>query len=89
MYYFGSFNASKALIETEVAIGESFVIDAKALKHSSVQVVHMDWAFHDIVGEIVGFSILQAGFNSSSCHPHAEGPPMVVTTVIVLGQLAL
>src|SRR5256884_5174538 len=63
--------------------------DAQAAQNRGVEVVNVDRIFDDIVAVIVGLAIADAGFDSTAGHPDRVAAAVVVTTVVVLFNLAL
>lgn len=72
-----------------VEIGQAFVINAQQAQHGSVEVVHVDAAFGDVVTEIVRLAIDQAGLHAATGHPRGETARMMVTPVIICREFAL
>ena len=72
-----------------VLVGEAFVVDAEAVHHGGVEVVDLDGVLGDVVAEVVGFSVADAGFDASSGHPEGEAAGVVVASVIDVGEDAL
>ena len=85
----GVFDPGEPLVEPEVFVSESFVVDSKTLKNGGVEVVHVDGVFHDVVGEVVGFAVFETGLDPSACHPHGEAASVMIASVVVLGQFPL
>ncbi len=65
------------------------MIDAEAAQDRRLDVVYVNGIGYDVVGEIVGFAVGDAGLNAASGHPHREAAGMVVAAVVAVHQLAL
>lgn len=72
-----------------VFVNELFVVDAHEVHERGLEVVHMYGVFDDVVAEVVGLAIAEAGFYACSGHPHAETAWVVVAAVVVFGEFAL
>ena len=82
-------HSGEALVESEVAVGEAFVINTQGLQDGGVEVVHMNGVLQNIVSVFIRFTVLESSLEASTGHPHREASPMVVASVVVLGQFAL
>ena len=69
-YDLGVFDPGEPLVKTEVFVSESFVVDSQTLKNGGVEVIYVDGVLYDVVGEVIGLSILEPGLDSTTCHPH-------------------
>ena len=69
--------------------GKPLVVDAEQVHQSSLQVVHMDWVFRDIVPEIIGLSIDEARLYPTASHPDREATRMVIASVVRLREFSL
>ena len=49
----------------------------------------MNWFVDDIVAEVVGFPIDDSRLDAASRHPDGEAARVMVTAVVVSGQIAL
>ncbi len=72
-----------------VFVNELLVVDAHEVHERGLEVMHMYGVFDDVVAEVVGLAIAEAGFYACSGHPHAETAWVMVASVIVFGELAL
>src|SRR6266702_6861264 len=87
-----------------VKIVQAFVVDAKEVQNSCLQVVNMDCACSegalvrvqyialgvgDIVAVIIGATISHARFDPATRQPDAEAAGMVIAPVIIFRKLAL
>src|SRR5439155_4968375 len=66
-----------------------FVINSQAMQDGGVHVVDVDRLLNDVVAEVVGLAVDDAGFDAAAGHPGREATRMVIAAVIVFGQLAL
>lgn len=83
------FNPRQALVQPLVGISETLVVDAQLLQDGSVEVVDVHRIASDVVGEIIGLTVLMTCANARTGDPCAEAAPMVVAAMIGLGQIAL
>ena len=82
-------HTGKSLIETQVFVGEAFVVDAQSPEDCSVEVVDVHGIFDDVVGEIICLAIFKSRFESTARHPHGKATSMMVAPMVVLGQFSL
>ena len=54
-----------------------------------VEVVDVDGVLDDVVAEVVGLAVDDAGLDAAAGHPHGEAAAVVVAAVVVAGQRAL
>ncbi len=65
------------------------VVDAQAVQDRGVQVVDVDRVFRDVVAEVVGLAVGDAGLDAAAGQPDREAARMMVAAVVVGRQLAL
>ena len=65
------------------------MVDPQAVQHRGVQVMRGHGVFADVVREIVGLAVSDAGLDASAGQPHAETARMVIAAVLRLGELSL
>ena len=78
----GRFDACQSLFETLELERESFVVHTEQIQDRGVKVPDVQRVFHDIIGEVVGFSVDRSAFRTTTGHPHAEASGMMVTPVV-------
>src|SRR5262245_29717808 len=71
-------DAGQPLIKTQMADGETLVIEAEQVQDRRLPVVQVNRIFHDVVGEIVGFAVDCAWFDAAAAHPDGEAAGMMV-----------
>lgn len=71
---------SQTVIAALIAEAEFFVIEAQQLHNSSLQVVDMNFVFHDAKSEFIGLAVVVAALDSAAGHPHCETVRIVVPT---------
>ena len=85
-------------------VGELGMVDPELVEDGGVEVVNMDRTggkfffggidglaigAEDVVAIIVGGTVGHAGFNAAAGHPCSEAARVMVSTVVVVGELAL
>ena len=65
------------------------VVDPQAMQDRGVQVMDVDGVASDVVAEVVGRAVSDAGLDAAAAQPDREAARMVVAAVIVRGQCAL
>ena len=65
----GRFDPGQTLVQSLERKGQLFVIDAQLVKDGCVQVTNGDWILHDVVTEIVGFSVRHPSLDAAAGHP--------------------
>ena len=76
------FDPGQARIETLMFKSESLVINTEVVENGGVEVIDVNRVLHDVVGEVVRFSVVDTRFESTSCNPGAEAATVVVATHI-------
>jgi hypothetical protein len=72
-----------------VFVRKPFMINAHQVHQRCLKIVDMHGILHNIVTEVIRFSISDPRFHPGSRHPHGKTTRMVVATVVVGQQLAL
>src|SRR5262249_17369446 len=70
-------------------VSELLVIKSEAMKDGGVEVVDVDRVLDDVIAEIVGLAVTDAGFDASTSHPHRVIASVMIAAVIVLLDFAL
>ena len=65
------------------------VIDAQAVQECGMQIVNMDRILGHIIGVIIGLAEPSSGLDTTTSEPHGETAWMVISPIIILGQMAL
>ena len=65
------------------------VVDAQAMEDGGVQVVDVHGIGDDVVAEVVGLAVNHPRLDACAGHPEGEALRMMITAVIVAGELAL
>lgn len=68
--------------------GEFFVVNTHQMQQGCLEVVDVDRVFGNVVAEVVGFSIGNAGFATASGHPDGEAAGRVVAAIVGFGELS-
>lgn len=76
------FHAGQTLLQALETVGKAFVVNAKAVQQSSVQIIHMTRLVNDVVTEVIRLPIDHATFNAATSHPHAKAARMMIATII-------
>ena len=75
-----------AALESE---GEPRVIQAELVEQRGVQIMNVDGIAGDVVAEVVGLAVHDAGPDAAAGHPHGEAATVVITAVIGRFEFAL
>src|SRR5437660_1022860 len=65
------------------------VVDAQAVQHGRVQIMHVNRIGRDVVAELIGLAEAQTALDAAASQPEGEAARMMVAAVILRGQLAL
>src|SRR5215469_7260593 len=84
-----SFSAGKLLVQALETIGKSIVVDTHQIENSRINVSDMNRIPHDIVAEIVGFTVDSSALDARAGHPHRITTRMMVPPIVVSSQFAL
>lgn len=68
---------------------QPFVIDTQQVQQSSLEIVHMDRVFYDVVSEVVGLSIYGTGLYTGSRHPDGKASWMMVAAIVGISEFSL
>src|SRR5262249_39054394 len=79
----------QAHVQTLHAVGQPPMVDAEAVEDGRLQVVDVDGVADDVVGEVVGFAVDDAGADAAAGHPDRETARMVVAAVVLARERAL
>ena len=82
-------HVGQAVVAALVLEGQPGVVDAQAVQDRGVQVVDVDRVLDDVVAEVVGLAVGDAGLDPAAGQPDGEAAGMVVAAVVVGGQRAL
>ena len=74
----GFFDAGEFGVEAAEGVGEAFVVDAEDVEHRGVQVAEVDRVFGDVVAEVVGAAVFDAGLHAGAGEPDGEAAAVVV-----------
>ena len=72
-------NISQSKFATLVAPSETLVIESQQVQNGRVEVVNMDWILSDVHSEIIGLTVRNPAFNSTSGQPHRIRVFMMIT----------
>src|SRR5215831_15315143 len=82
-------DARKAHIQPLNAIRQASMINAQAVEDGRLQVVDVDRIARDVVGEVVGFAMDDAGADAAARQPHGEAARVVIAAVVLARERAL
>lgn len=82
-------DVGEAEVPSLEAEGEFFVVDAECVEDGGVEVVDMDGVFDNVVAEVIGLAVDDAGLDAAACHPDGEASGVVVSAVVGFGERAL
>ena len=82
--YIGQTVAPPLVLERQL-----LMIDPQQVQHRGLKIVHMHRILHDVVTEIVGFAISNAGLYATARHPDRKTTRMVIASVIICSEPAL
>ena len=74
----GFFDAGEAGVEAAEGVGEAFVVDAEDVEDRGVEVAEVDRVFGDVVAEVVGAAVFDAGLHAAAGEPDGEAAAVVV-----------
>ena len=69
--------------------GQAFVVDAQAVEDRGVEVVDVDGVLDDVVAEVVGLAVDDAGLDAAAGQPDGEAAAVVIAAVVVVAVRAL
>ena len=72
----------EAEIPALIGVDQSFMVDAEEVENGRIEVVHVDRITGDVVGEVVGFAVDVALFDTTAGEPHAEAAGVVIAAVV-------
>jgi len=76
----GALHSNQLLIESAVKIAEVVRIKAHPVKHGSMHVSYMQTIPYSGGTQLIRFSVRNASFDSTPCHPHREPEGVVIPT---------
>ena len=79
-------DVGQAEVSTGVAIGQFRVVEAQKMKHRGVQVMQVNLVFDGIVAVIVGSTVPNACFHTSTSEPHRVPLRIVISAIRSLGN---
>ncbi len=77
------------LIKALELVGEAFVIIAKEMQHGGMKVTDVERILHDIVAELIRFTMDRPAFRATASHPHGEAARMVIAPIIFFTEATL
>ena len=85
----GFFDAGEAGVEAAEGVGEAGVVDAEDVEHRGVEVAEVDGVFGDVVAEVVGAAVFDAGVDAGAGEPDGEAAAVVVAAAVRVPKNAL
>ena len=85
----GFFDAGEFGVEAAEGVGELCVVDAQDVEHRGVEVAEVDRVFGDVVAEVVGAAVFDAGFHAGAGEPDGEAAAVVVAAAVGVAERAL
>ena len=76
--YHVSVHIGQPIVAALEAEGKSFVIEAQQVQDRGLQIVDVDFVFHDAEAQFVGLAVMQAGLHAAAGHPHRETIGVVI-----------
>ena len=71
-------DAGQADVEAAELVREARVVDPEAMQDRGVEVPQVDGVLRDVVAEVVGGAVLDAGLDAATGEPDGEGAAVVV-----------
>lgn len=68
---------------------ESLVIDSQTVQNGRVEIVDVHRIVNDVVTKVVGLAVIKSRLESASSDAGRKASAMMITTIIIFGQLAL
>jgi hypothetical protein len=72
-----------------VEVRQPLVIHPQKMQHRRLKIMDVHASFSDVVAEIIGRAVDEAGLHAAARHPHRETARMMVAAVVGRRQLAL
>src|SRR5204863_8406873 len=88
LYHF-AMDIGEAIVAPFESIGQSFVVDAKQVKHGRVEIMHIDRVVHHVIAEVIRCAEHQTRSDTAAGHPDREATRMMVAAEVVLSDLPL
>src|SRR6266545_5646780 len=82
-------NIGEAEVATLETIDEFLVIDTQTAQDRGIEVVDVHGIFHDVVTELIGVAVADAGLDAAAGHPDRIAAPVMVAAVVVFFDFAL
>ena len=89
LHYVSFFDAGEFAVEAAEGVCELFVVDAEDVEHRGVEVAEVDWVLGDVVAEVVGAPVLDAGFDAGASEPDGEAAAVVIAAGVGVAESAL
>ena len=83
------FDAGEFGVEAAEGVGELLVVDAEAVEHRGVQVAEVDGVLGDVVAEVVGLAVFDAGLHAGAGEPDGEAAAVMVAAGVGVAERAL
>ena len=58
---------------------ESFMIDSQGMQNSGIEIVDMNRVFQNVVGIVIGFTVVKPLFETAARCPGAEATTMMIS----------
>lgn len=65
------------------------MIEAHLIQNGCLKIMNMNRVFNDVIAKFIRFTINNAWFNTTTCHPDSKATGMMITTIIILCQFSL
>ena len=85
----GFFDAGELHVESAELEGEALVIDAHAMEDRRMEVAEMHSILGDVVGEVIGHPVFEAGLDAAAGEEDGETTSMVVASASRVAEAAL
>ncbi len=85
----GFFDAGELHVESAELEGEALVIDTHAMEDGSVEVAEMHAVLGDVIGEVIGHPVFEAGLDAAAGEEDREASAVVVTSAGRVTEAAL
>ncbi len=80
------FDAGQSYVQALEFEAETPVVDTQTVEDRGVQVVNVYRVGDDVVAEIVGLAVDDAGLDPGACHPEWEALGVMVAPVVIAGE---
>ena len=82
MHHSGNIHTCQSFFESTAAEEQFLVVETKQMQNGGVKVMDADGVFNGFVTKVVGFTVRQSTFDSSSSHPRRKRLHVVVTSSV-------